>query len=364
MRELKIGDHVICDHSFPYIIAEVGVNHEGSFKKAKSMVRLAKDGGANAVKFQSYKAEKLASKNSPYYWDLKKEPTKSQYQLFKKYDSFDSEEYIRLAEYCDKVGIAFCSTPFDDEAIDYLEPIVPFFKISSSDITNIPFLRKIASKGKPVILSTGASDISEIDLAVETIQKAGCKEIGLLHCILNYPTKAENAHLNMIMDLKNRYPEFIIGYSDHTTPDNAMTVLTTAYLKGARILEKHFTFDKTLPGNDHYHSMDTEDLKTLIDQLKLIRLIEGDSHKKSVVIEELSRKNARRSIVLKYDVKAGTIMKEDLITYKRPGTGISPVYWDKVIGLKVIKPLASDHILQWDDLTYPESHKQNIDRPT
>ncbi|MGA1823447.1 MAG: N-acetylneuraminate synthase family protein [bacterium] len=350
-NRIQISDRWIGSGEPLYIIAEIGVNHEGSMDKAKEMIRLAKAGGANAVKFQSYRAETLASKHSPSYWDLKKEPITSQYELFKKYDKFGSDKFKELANYCNKIGIDFLSTPFDDEAIEFLDPLVSFFKIASADLTNTPFIRKIAAKGKPIVLSTGASTLEEINQAVDTIKNTGCKDIVLLHCILNYPTKNKNAHLGMITGLRNAFPDLVIGYSDHTLPDKDMTPLITAYLLGARIIEKHFTYDKTLLGNDHYHAMDINDLKRFVQRLKYVdELIGSDITKKPVSSEEISRKNARRSIVLKNSIFANTIINESMIIYKRPGTGISPFYWDEVIGKKVKIDLEEDHILQWSDL--------------
>ena len=157
--------------------------------QAKKLIDLAKEGGADAAKFQSYKADTLASKYSPAYWDTTKEPTKSQHELFQKYDQFEPDDYILLAEHCEKNRITFLSTPFDNNAIEFLDPLVPFFKIASADVTNIPFLRKIAEKEKPVVLSTGASTLNEINIALDTLNKSGCIDIVILHCILNYPTQ-------------------------------------------------------------------------------------------------------------------------------------------------------------------------------
>ena len=188
--------------SFPYIIAEIGVNHECSLKKAKKLIDLAASSGANSAKFQTYKAEKLASKYSPAYWDMKKEKTSSQYVLFKKYDKFNHFHYKELYKHCKKRKIEFSSTPFDEEAVDFLNPFLKFFKIASADINNLPLLKKVASKKKPIILSTGASNVSEIKFAINYLQKFGCKEIVIMHCILSYPTSDENANLDMISDLK------------------------------------------------------------------------------------------------------------------------------------------------------------------
>jgi len=351
LNKIKLGSRIINPLSKPYIIAEIGVNHEGSLDLAKKLIDQAKAGGADAAKFQSYKADTLASKNSPAYWDTQKEPTKSQHALFQKYDKFDANNYIELASHCKITGIDFLSTPFDDEAVDFLAPLVPFYKIASADITNIPFLRKIAEKGKPVVLSTGASNLDEIDLAVKTLHQSGCNDLALLHCVLNYPTSYQNAHLRMIEGLITNYPNYIIGYSDHTLPDASMTSLVAAFMLGAVIIEKHLTHDKSLPGNDHYHAMDQEDLIRFVNIVERIHLSLGkDFAKKPLDTEELSRLNARRSMVLKRNVNKGQKLTNENLTYKRPGTGISPKYWDKVIGKTTLSSLPADHILNWSDI--------------
>tara|TARA_B100000700_G_C14978904_1_gene825331 strand:+ start:290 stop:1354 length:1065 start_codon:yes stop_codon:yes gene_type:complete len=350
-NSISLGSRVIDSESKPYIIAEIGVNHEGSLDQAKELIILAKEGGADAAKFQSYKADTLASKQSPAYWDTTKEPTKSQHELFQKYDQFEPEDYSVLANFCNDIKIDYLSTPFDDNAIEFLNPLVPFFKIASADITNIPFLRRIADKEKPVVLSTGASSIDEINLAIKTLTDSGCKDIALLHCILNYPTSFKNAHLQMIKSLVNTFPNHIIGYSDHTLPDDAMTSLVTAYLLGAKVIEKHFTHDKSLKGNDHYHAMDKNDLKRFVELIDKIHISLGDKIKKMPIkTEEISRLNARRSIVLKNSLSAGQNLQEKDLTYKRPGTGISPIHWDQIIGKKIKIDLEKDSILKWDHL--------------
>ena len=282
--------------------------------------------------------------------DLNKEKTLSQYELFKKYDKFDEHDYKYLAEYCKTIGIDFLSTPFDHDSVDFLEPMMPCIKVASADITNFPLLYKIGKKRKPVLLSTGASTLAEINMAIIQLQEAGCESIALLHCILNYPTEYENTHLNMIQGLIRVFPEHIIGYSDHSIPDDGMHILTTAYHKGARIIEKHFTYDKTLPGNDHYHAMDIYDLKYFKKKLDLIRKAEGNHNKKPIDTETAARMNARRSIVIKESITGGTILTEEMIICKRPASGISPIYWDQVVGKKTKKDLDEDHILKWSDL--------------
>jgi N-acetylneuraminate synthase len=223
--------------------------------------------------------------------------------------------------------------------------------VASADLTNIPFLRKIASKGKPIVLSTGASSLIEVDIALQEIARVGCLEVALLHCILNYPTENRNANLRMIKGLQRAYPNHVVGYSDHTLPDESMSSLVAAYLLGAVVLEKHFTHDKTMPGNDHYHAMDQHDLSKFVRLSKNIHQLLGKSdHKEPIFSEKISRKNARRSIVIGRAVIAGQVICEQDLTYKRPGTGISPLHWDEVVGLRAARALPEDHILQWQDL--------------
>ena len=342
----------------PFLIGEIGVNFYDIAKKenitpmdaAKLMIKEAKNAGIDAVKFQTYKAEKIASRNSPAYWDLDEEPTTSQFELFKKFDTFGPEEYRELAEYCREVGIMFLSTPFDFEAIDFLDDLMDVYKISSSDLTNIPFIKAIALKNKPIILSTGASTLKEIKEAVNAIEEVSNVDIGLMHCVLSYPTKDEDANLLMIKDIKEQFEGYDIGYSDHTKPDDKMLILTTAYLYGANIIEKHFTLDKTLTGNDHYHAMDVEDVKTFNENIELINKIKGKKVKQPLVCESLSRKEARRSIVASKDIKKGEEITKDNITFKRPGTGISPSKVDKIIGMNANKDIAEDTLLTYEML--------------
>lgn len=330
----------------PYIIAEIGVNHEGSLELAKRLIREAKEGGAHAAKFQSYKANKIAAKQSPAYWDTTKESTDSQYKLFKKYDGFDEEEYVELAKYCSEIGIDFLSTPFDLEAVDFLNSLMPLFKIASADITNIPLIRKCAGTGKPIIMSTGASSLAEIQMAVDEAKKYGAKDIILLHCVLNYPTPLDHAQMGMVQVLKRTFPDCQIGYSDHVVPDETISALEVATLFGATVLEKHFTHDKTLPGNDHYHAMDKSDLLKFKDKLKTYQVLIS-AEKKDLEKELMARKHARRSIVVSGSVKKGDLFSESNLIAKRPAHGISPLHWDEVVGKRAATDLEDDTILQW-----------------
>lgn len=329
--------------SKPYIIAEIGVNHEGSMHLAKKLIDDAKEGGAHAVKFQTYKAETLASRHSPAYWDLSKEPTESQFKLFKKHDSFWKEEMQELKNYCDDCEIEFMSTPFDLESAKFLNEMMDVFKISSSDITNKPFIEYICGFGKPIILSTGASDLIEIQNAVGWINQFNVPLV-LLHCVLNYPTPDENANLGMISSLVREFPENIIGYSDHTLP-NDMKICEVATLLGANIIEKHFTHDKSLPGNDHYHAMDKEDLRLFCSNLNRLFTVLGSFEIKALPDETISRLNARRSLVAKRDIPRGKIIEHEDLTYKRPAHGICPSKIDNIIGKEAQIDIAEDEVL-------------------
>ncbi|MBO4301632.1 MAG: N-acetylneuraminate synthase family protein [Desulfovibrio sp.] len=332
----------------PYVIAEAGVNHEGSMDVARRLIDEAAEGGADAIKFQTYKAATLASKDSPAYWDTTKEPTRSQYELFKKHDSFWKKEFEALKKYCDGAGIEFMSTPFDVESARFLNDLMKVFKISSSDITNKPFIRILCDFGKPIILSTGAAHLHEIAEAVEWIEAKGNK-LALMHCVLNYPTADENAALGMIPALKRHFPQHVIGYSDHTLPGD-MHILETATLLGARLLEKHFTHDKTLPGNDHYHAMDKKDLLHFHVRLKATLASVGSMELRALPEEEPARQHARRSLVTARAIRAGQQLTAEDLTWKRPAHGISPRHYDEVLGLHARHDLAEDHVLSWADL--------------
>lgn len=340
----------------PYLIAEMGVNFYDTarvmgitpLEAAKLYIDKAAEVGIDCAKFQSYKAGTIVSKNSPAYWDTTKESTKTQYELFQKFDHFGETEYRKLCEYTHAKGMDFTSTPFDYTSADYLESMVDFYKISSSDLSNLPFIRHIGAKGKPVVLSVGASYLSEVDEAVRALKEVGCKDITILHCVLSYPTDPKNANLRIIETLKKDFPNVKVGFSDHVAPDTTMMTLAVAYMLGAEVIEKHYTLDKTLPGNDHYHAGEPEDFKKAINNFKWIDNVLGCGEKTVLDCEMTPRREARRSLVLTRDMKVGEVItKEDLMP-KRPGTGISPLYTDIVIGRKVMKDLTEDTILTWD----------------
>ena len=338
------------------LIAECGVNYYDIAKEngitpmdaAKLMVLKAKEAGIHAVKFQTYKADTLAAKESPYYWDITEEPTKSQFELFQKFDSFGEREYRELADYCEDIGIEFLSTAFDFKSADYLNDMMNVYKISSSDLNNLPFVVYQAKKNKVIMLSIGASNAEEIDKAIETIRKYNDKPLILMHCVLEYPTPYEHANLNKIITLKERYKEVLIGYSDHTKPDEGYVVIQSAYLKGAQIIEKHYTLDKTLKENDHYHAMDPVDAENIIKKIDYLDRISGTFELKCLESEQKSRRNARRSVVALGNIPKGTVITETMLTYKRPGTGISPEKVNEICGKTAQIDIADDTIITED----------------
>lgn len=337
-------------------IAELGVNYYdiaaklgiGAMDAAKLMVREAAGAGIHAVKFQSYKAETLAAKVSPSYWNLDENPVTSQRELFKLFDGFGEKEYRELKAYSDEIGIEFLSTAFDLDSADYLDPLMNVCKISSSDLSNLPFIAYQAKKNKPVLLSVGASNESEIDAAVDVIRKNNDRKLVLLHCVLEYPTPYPEANLRKIVSLKERYPDCVIGYSDHTKPLKGCDVIKTAYLLGARVVEKHFTLDKTLRGNDHYHAMDPSDAREILEGVEFVEKLCGSGELKCLASEQLSRQNARRSLVSTRAIPAGTVITADMLTAKRPGTGISPVEQGRIEGRRALVDIGEDVTLTRD----------------
>lgn len=340
----------------PYLIAEMGVNFYDTaielgispLDAAKLYIDKAAAAGVDCAKFQSYKAGTIVSKNSPAYWDTTKEPTKTQYELFLKHDSFGEAEYKELCDYTHAKGMDFTSTPFDYVSADYLYDMVDFYKISSSDLSNIPFIKHIGSKGKPVYISVGAAYLSEIDEAVRALKEVGCKDIVILHCVLSYPTAPKDANLRVIETLKNDFPDVRIGFSDHVAPDDTMMTLAIAYMLGAEVIEKHFTLNKSLPGNDHYHAGDPDDFKKAIGNFKWINMILGSAEKKVLDCEIVPRREARRSLVLTRSMRAGEVIQAEDLMPKRPGTGISPQFAEIVIGRSVVRDLPEDTVLTWE----------------
>ena len=338
----------------PYLIAEIGVNHGGDLQRAKKLIQLAHQGGAHAAKFQTYKADKLASKETaPAYWDTAEEPTSTQHELFSKYDGFGEKEYSELADYCRQLGIDFLSTPFDLEAVDLLDPLMPLFKIASADLTNVPLLRKVGAKKKPVLMSVGASSHQEISNSVSILKSAGATQITLLHCVLNYPTPKQHAQLAQIPVLIEKFgKDLSIGYSDHVRPndDGTMPALEIAALAGARVIEKHFTDDKTAKGNDHYHAMNSEDLSVFKQKLADYELLQGGPEL-DLDVQKTAIGNARRRISASKQISAGSEIREDSMIALRGNQGLEISKWDLVIGKTATRDIAKGESISEADFS-------------
>jgi N,N'-diacetyllegionaminate synthase len=325
------------------IIAEAGVNHNGDIALAYKMVDKAKEAGADIVKFQTAKPELVISKFAPKaeYQKANTQTNESQLEMCKKLHlKFD--EYIGLKNYCDKIGIDFMSTPFDLDSIAFLDSIdMPAWKISSGEITNLPYLIKIANTHKPIILSTGMCNIAEIEDALKILQENGCGVISLLHCTTEYPAPYEDVNLNAIKTLRETF-KCEVGYSDHT---EGIEIAIAAVAMGATIIEKHFTLDKNMEGPDHKASLEPNELKTMIAAIRNVEKAMGSGEKKPSTSEIKNISIARKSIVAKFDIHKGTVFTEENITTKRPGNGVSPMMWYAVLGKKAQKDFQEDELI-------------------
>tara|TARA_Y100000034_G_scaffold23597_3_gene27350 strand:- start:72 stop:1157 length:1086 start_codon:yes stop_codon:yes gene_type:complete len=336
----------------PYIVAEAGVNHLGSIELGERLISEAAGAGANAVKFQSYRAKTLCSKTAPRFWNWEGEEKKggTQYDSYSELDSFGHKEHAQLSSICRAYDVDYMSTPFDFEAADYLEKIgVLAYKMASCDITNLPLLEYVARKNKIMMLATGAASMDEIHRAVHLVNQFTDK-IVVMQCTLTYPTKDDQANLKMITHLKEQFGQrFAIGLSDHTMN---VTTPSIAYALGANVIEKHFTVDKTLMKSaDHWLSADPAELRQISDKVYEARTLLGTHAKKICTQTELlARKNARRSIVPFRDIKEGEVFTYENLSCKRPGTGLSPALFKLVIGGKASRDLEEDELLKSSDI--------------
>jgi sialic acid synthase SpsE len=318
-------------------IAEVGVNHEGDLSNAKKLIVSAAAAGCDVVKFQTYKADKLASENAHSYWDLSKEATKSQNELFSKYDKFDLKDYELLSEVAKSNKIEFLTTFFDVDSIHEMQHLVNRFKVASADITNYNLIKTLAKYRKPIILSTGAATLKEIKNTVEFIEGESISDITLLHCVLRYPTEPEFAFLGRITVLKKEFPHLTIGLSDHSLASESIRIIEIALSLGVKIIEKHFTLDKNQKGNDHYHAFDANDFKEFIIKKNSLNAILNFNEEDFIASQEQAIKYARRGLYFKKDLSLGEILTEDDIVALRPANKISPTDYYNLIGLILIK---------------------------
>lgn len=326
-----------------FIIAEAGVNHNGSFETACKMVDEAKKAGVDCIKFQTFKSENLVSKIAKKAeYQKKTTGDGSQIEMLKNLElSFD--DFIRLKEYCDKVGICFLSTPFDFDSIEFLKTIdMPFWKIPSGEITNYPYLVALAKTGWPVVMSTGMCDIKEIEDAIETLRANGTEDIKLLHCNTEYPTPFEDVNLSAMQAMRD-YFKLEVGYSDHT---KGIEVPIAAVALGATVIEKHFTLDRNMEGPDHKASLEPGGLAEMVSSIRNIEKSIGTGIKVPSDSEKKNRIVARKSVVAKTAIGAGELFTEDNITVKRPGTGINPMRWNEVIGKKAKRDFEEDELIE------------------
>ncbi len=325
------------------IIAEAGVNHNGDINLALEMISKAKNAGADIIKFQTAKPELVISRfaQKAEYQKKTTGSDESQLEMCKKIH-LKFEDYFLVKETCDKEGIQFLSTPFDIESIHFLNDMVPFWKIPSGEVTNYPYLVEIAKTGKPVVMSTGMCELSEIDSAIAVLKTNGTHEITLLHCNTQYPTPYKDVNLRAMETLRKRY-SVKVGYSDHT---QGIEVPIAAVALGAEVIEKHFTLDRTLPGPDHKASLEPDELAAMVKAIRNIEAALGNADK---TVSDSERENiaiARKSIVAAKAIKKGELLNGKNITTKRPGTGLSPMFWNSVIGTKAIRDFQEDEEIE------------------
>lgn len=327
-----------------FIIAEAGVNHNGSLEFAKKLVDAAKDAGADCVKFQTFISKNIVSKNAvkAEYQKQQTQAEESQHDMLKKLElSFD--EFVELNEYCKSKDIEFMSTAFDFDSIDFLNSLkMGTWKIPSGDITNLPYLIKIAKLNKPVIVSTGMCTMDDIERAVNALKENGAGELTVLHCTTEYPTPFNDVNLKAMITIKDEFG-VKVGYSDHT---KGIEVPIAAVALGATVIEKHFTLDRNMEGPDHKASLEPAELKAMVDSIRNIELSLGDGLKQPAESEKKNMAVARKSIIASKDIKLGEIFTEENLTVKRPGDGISPMRWFDVIGKVAPRDFEEDELIE------------------
>lgn len=330
-----------------YVIAEAGVNHNCDLALGKRLVETAATAGADAIKFQSYKASKLSTRKAPRYWFEPGDPKGSQWDTFDRLDKLSETDFKALLAHAKQVGITAFSSPFDDEAVDFLASLqVPAFKIASADLTCHPLLERAASVHKPMILSTGTSTLAEVEEALEVVRRVGNEEVVLLHCTLKYPCPPEGINLRMMEHLMRAFPEVPVGLSDHSL---GISVPQAAVALGACMVEKHYTVDKTLLGSpDHHLSVDPADMKAMVEGIRTVEKSLGKSRKGVEPLERDAFLYARRSVTSAAAIPKGTSITRAMLTYKRPGTGINPRFFEMVIGRVARVDIPEDTTITWE----------------
>ncbi len=343
MREIKIKNRIIGENHPPFIVSEIGAMYE-DIEGMKLLIKKSKEAGADGVKIQTYSADTISLKGAEFKFE--DGSVMSQYDFFKKYE-ISKESHKILFDYADKLGIMIFSTPSHFEDADFLETLgVPAYKTGSDDLTNYPFLKYLAEKGKPVIMSTGMATLSEIEMAVDTVLKTGNKDLILLHCTVAYPPEPEFANLNIINSLKETFG-IPVGYSDHIFGTFSGCLAASM---GACMIEKHVTLDRTLKRADYQVSLEPSELREMVEQIRLIDVLKGSKVKKVFPPEEKWRRNARKSLVAAVSLNKGEVLKKEDIKIIRPGTGIHPKDMDFVAGRVLKRDIKENEILSMDCL--------------
>jgi N,N'-diacetyllegionaminate synthase len=340
---IRLGTKRIGDKQPCFIIAEAGVNHNGTLNRAKKLIDAAVAAKVDAVKFQTFKSEGVVTNDVTIAAYAKKNIGKNlkQIEMIKRYElSYD--EFKKLKKYCDQKKILFLSTPHSFDAIDFLEDLVPVYKFGSGDLTNIPALLYAARKHKPIILGTGMATLQEVRTAIKSIHTTGNHDIVALHCTTNYPCDVAEVNLRAMLTMQNTL-NCLVGYSDHTI---GITVPLMAATLGAVIIEKHFTLDKTLPGPDHKASLEPQELTEMVTAIRNVETILGSYAKKPTSSEKKIMKLVRKSIVANQDIKKGAVLRKNMLAIKRPGVGLSPTQLDQILGKKTKKPLIKDELIR------------------
>lgn len=346
MQNIQVGNKLIGPGQPVFVIAEAGVNHNGERKLARALIDVAVEAGADAVKFQTFRADRLATPDAPKaeYQLQTTGDAESQFEMLRRLE-LSADAHRELQAYCHERGIIFLSTPFDEEAVDLLDELgVPAFKISSGDLTNSPLLEHVAGKGKPVILSTGMSELSELIEAVSVLNTAGCENPVLLHCVSNYPAGASEVNLRAMQTMRSAF-DVPVGFSDHT---DGIDVALAAVALGACVIEKHFTLDRTLPGPDHRASLEPAELRELVRSIRRVETALGNGRKVPTASELETAKVARRSLVAARDIPAGATLEREMVMMRRPGTGMSPAIIETLLGRRVKKDIDAGTLLDAD----------------
>ena len=347
MSSVTVAGRVIGAGHPCFVIAEAGVNHNEDLELGKALIRAARENGADAIKFQTYKAERLSTRSAPRYWVEPGDPNGTQFDTFARLDGLDEAGHRELQAYARKLGILWFSTPFDEESADVLESLnVPAFKIASADMTCHPFLEHVARKGKPIFLSTGTATLGEVEEAVRVIRETGNGQIVLLHCTLSYPCPPGAINLRAMLTMREVFPECPVGLSDHSL---GIPVPLAAAALGAAAIEKHFTVDKRLPGSpDHHLSVDPAELRAMVEGIRAVEAALGSPRKGPVDAEMAAYRLARRSLVAARLIPRGVVITREMLTYKRPGTGIPPRFLSTVVGRPARVDIVPDQVLTWD----------------